>query len=434
MSITKEQVLQMDWKAVQLAIKTPESSATMQTLLRDRAVVSYVSKLMLDAQNREAEVDAQIAVTIPPSTEELAAQATVMADSTATAVADPQVPVAPVTPPASPVQPANHEEEDAEWKSAGVTVTRDASGKGTRYVEEYQVRDEDGTPIGRPTHLEASSLPALAVKKREAHENATRAFHRLKKQKLTFKEKTVFTPEQIQEAARVALEEKDVTKASDVIREVLETSFKKRDQDLQAKIWQEDGRAISNEFMRRHLHDYVPCDANFKVMDEYFKENNLIFTLDNLEAAFQVLKEQGNKLAKAEPSATVPAVVAANPVAPAVVATPAPPVIPVAETPAATPVLVVPAQPPVVVTPVVAATAPTPAVPNQHTTARRPGVNGSLPPGTLSAQRPGTPDPALGRKEFLKTVKDMAPEVMKNKIKTDPQFVKTLESYGIRVR
>jgi hypothetical protein len=257
----------------------------------------------------------------------------------------------------------------------------------------------------------------------------------LKKQKLTFKEKTVLTPEQIQEAARVALESKDTVKASDVIREVIESSYKQRDEELRAKIDQENGRAISNEFMRRHLHDYVPCEANSKAIDEYFRDHNLQFTLDNLEAAFQDLKEQGNKLAKADAVATVPAVVAANPVAPATVVTPVTPVIPAAETPTTVPALVTPeAQPQELVTPVVAATAPTPAAPNQQPAARRPGVNGSLPPGSLSAQRPGTPDPALARKEFLKTVRDMGSDVMKAKLKNDPQFVKQLAAYGIPIK
>jgi hypothetical protein len=196
----------------------------------------------------------------------------------------------------------------------------------------------------------------------------------------------------------------------------------------------ESGRAISNTWMRNHLHDYNPCEANKKAIGDYFTEHNLEFTYDNLEAAFQDLLEQGDKLAKVEAVATRQAVVPANPVPAATATTPALPVIPATETPIAVPVPAV-AQPAAPSQPVVEATVTTPAAaPNVQPAARRPGVNGGLPPGSLSAQRPGTPDPALARKEFLKTVKDMDPKVMRAKLKTDPQFVKQLQAYGIQIR
>lgn len=437
-SITREAVLQMDLKSIFAAIKDPQTGKEMQALLKDRAVASRVSELMIEAQNREAEVDAELARTVPPSTEELAAQAAEMV----AAPTSPNVPEEVVPATEAPIVAGgleafiktNADAEDAALKTVGVVVVRDAKGVPTRYVQEYQVRDEDGTPIGRPTHLEARTIPELIAKKQDAHVNATRAFHRLKKQKLTFKsEKTILTPEEIAEAARMALESKDPSKASDVIREVIEREYQQREHKLREQKDFEDGRAISNEFMRRHLHDYNPCEANQKAIGEYFRDHNLDFTLDNLEVAFQDLLEQSDKLAKVEPVATVPAIVAANPAPVAAVVTPVTPVIPVAETPTTVPASVV-APPTVSSQPVVEATVTTPAAPNQQPAARRPGVNGSLPPGTLSAQRPGTPDPALARKDFLKIVRDMKPEIMKAKLKNDPQFVKQLESYGIKVR
>jgi hypothetical protein len=415
----------MDLKSILAAVKNTETSADMQKLLGDRGsgIATYVSKLMMEAQQREAEVDAQLARVTPPSTEALAAEATAM-------VAEPPVVAAPAV-----VAPASFEVEDAEWKEVGITVVRDGSGKATRYIEEYQVTGEDGRPIGRPTHLEARTLPELTAKKREVHTQATRAFHRLKQQKLTFRQdKTNFTPEQIAEAAKQALESKDSTKAIDVVRQVIESEYQQREQTLQQKEFEQQGKAISNEFLRRHLHDFNPCDANKKMIGDYFAEHNLEFTLDNLEAAFQDLKEQGNKLAKVETDATVTATVAANPEPVAAVVAPATPVIPAAEPAAAVPVSAV-AEPQAVVAPAVPATVSTPAAaPNAQPAARRPGVNGSLPPGTFSAERPGISDPALVRKEFLQSVRKMDPKEMKAKLKSDPQFVKQLESYGIRVR
>lgn len=433
-SITREAVLEMDLKTIFAAVKDPKTSADMQRLMGDRGsgVATHISKLMIENQSREAEVDAQLARTIPPSTEELAAEAAAMAAQpvvVAEAVAEVVAP-APAT-----VKP--YEAEDAELKKLGISVLRDANGSVSRYVEEYQVVGEDGKAIGRPTHLEARTLPEFLSKKREVHTQATRAFHRLKQQKLTFKqqEKTVLSPEAISEAARIALESKDTVKVTDVIRQVIETEYQKRERELTEKQWREDGRRIANEFMRRHLHDYNPCDANNKALGEYLETNNLDYTLDNLEVAFQDLLEQGDKLAKVETVATRQASEAANPAPAATAATPVAPAIPEAETVIAVPASVTPAQPVAVVAPVVEATATTPATaPNVQPVARRLGVNGAIAPGSLSAQRPGTPEPALARKEFLKTIRDMKPEVMKAKLKSDPQFVKQLLAYGIKIQ
>ncbi len=429
-SITREAVLAMDLKSIFAAVKDPKTSADMQKLMGDRGsgVAKHISTLMLENQNREAEVDAQLARTVPPSTEDLAAEAQAMVEPVV-----PTPPIVEVVVPAVAAKP--YEAEDAELKKIGVTVVRDASGVPTRYIEEYHVRTEDGTPIGRATHLEAKTLPELMAKKQEVHTQATRAFHRLKQQKLTFKqEKTILTPEAISEAARIALESKDPAKVTDVIHQVIETEYQKREQELTEKQWREEGRRIANEFMRRHLHDYVPCEANNKALGEYLEKHNLDYTLDNLEVAFEDLLEQGDKLAKVETVATRQASVVANPTPAATAATPVTPAIPVAEPTIAVPASVVPAQPVAVVAPVVEATATTPVTaPNVQPVTRRPGVGGSIVPGSLSAQRPGTPEPALARKEFLKDYQNQNPEEMRKRLK-DPQYVKKLEAYGIKVR
>src|SRR5271157_1853519 len=165
MSITREQVLKMSLADIFKAVKDSSTSAEMQQLLRDRAIASRVSELMLEQKNREEEVDRQITLSNPPTTETLAAEAA--------AVAAEGAPPA-VVPPAETVPPAE----------AMPPVER------KKIVREYQVRDEEGNPIGRPTHLEAWTTDEMYEKMQTAHENATRAFHRLKKQKLQFKSKS----------------------------------------------------------------------------------------------------------------------------------------------------------------------------------------------------------------------------------------------------
>ena len=85
-------------------------------------------------------------------------------------------------------QAAQETAENEQLRAAGITVQRDQSGNITKLIQDYQVADENGAPIGRPTHLEARSWPELVAKQREAHTQAARWGHRLKSQKITFKD------------------------------------------------------------------------------------------------------------------------------------------------------------------------------------------------------------------------------------------------------
>lgn len=406
MSITKEQVLAMSLADIFANVKSSDHviAREMQALLTDRAVAVHVSKLMQtrnqEQAEREAAVDKQIERTAAaPSTEELAAQAAVVA----------------AQPDASVPAPASAEPKK-------------------KIVREYQVRDEDGSPIGRPTHLEAYSEAEMLDKMQVAHESATRAFHRLKKQKLQFKEeeqKRLLTPEEIKAAAAKAVEGKDAAEAERLVRGLLDTEFKQRELQLQQQKDFQEGVRIANEFVMNHLYSFNPVRSNMIALTDYLKEHGLDLTLDNLEAAFIDLNEQGDKLApvvaqnKSVEQTNNTSVTTAS----AVAATNGTPVVeaPVVATPVAA------AQPVVVSTPLVEATVTTPVVANQPITTRRPGVNGGIQPGSLSVPRPVPVDPAQARKEFMQSVKAMKPEEIRKKL-NDPQFVKQLTAYGIKVK
>ena len=182
-TINREDLMKSDWKTISGWMKDPSTQGRVISLMKgDRELGARINRLLL-ARNAEIEqveeqVDHQIAVAVPPTTEELAAQAT-------TAAAE--------VPAAQPVV-----------ETPAPVVER------KKIVREYQVRDEDGNPIGRPTHLEAWSAEEMIDKMQTAHENATRAFHRLKKQKLQFTEKEssrVLTPEDIKAAATHAFDD-----------------------------------------------------------------------------------------------------------------------------------------------------------------------------------------------------------------------------------
>jgi hypothetical protein len=435
MTITKPEVLKMDFPAITAAIKNPETSAGMQSLLRDREVAVYVSEKMMQHKQaleaRENTAD-RLAATIPPTTEELAEQANAMVEEAPTETVTEEPPV--LAPSFTPDSSA----EDVEFRDNGITPHRDGQGKIYKLVQEYQVRDEDGTSIGRPTHLEAKNLLELMGKQRKAHEEAVRFGYRMKKQKLQFKSdqpKSLLTPEQIQEAARIALEEKSGDKAVDVVREILRNDFEKQEVELRNRIALENGRAIAVQFKMNHVYDYYDCDANKKALKDYFDANpDIEFTLDAVEFAFQDLTREGKLVPLPNRGGQTRVDVAANPAPPTSSAAPAaaitaPPIAAV-ETAPVVPVEVPPSSQ---AAPTTTVTTPAVAANNAAPAARRPGVNGGLPPGTLSAQRPGTPDPALTRKEFLQKVAKMDGKVMAHKVKTDPQFVKQLRAAGIQV-
>lgn len=434
MTITKAEVLLMDYAAITGAMKVPETNIQMQTLLRDRAVAAHVSGELLKHKQaieaREATVNV-LAGTIPPSTEELAAQAVEMIGEEPTVAEQPIVEVT-----TGNITNTEAEAEDAEFRENGITPHRDASGKIYKLVQEYQVRDEDGTAIGRPTHLEAKSTLELLSKQRKAHEEAVRFGYRMKKQKLQFKSdapKPLLSAEAIQAAARAALDEKDESKATDVVREIIRSDFEQQEQALRNQIAFENGRAISNEFRSRHLHDYNPCDANKQTLNGYFKDNpDLEFTIDSLEFAFTDLTNRG-KLVPIARQATTHVETVPNPNASTSAAAPtavitAPSVAAVETAP-----VVDAAVPPSQAAPTATVATPAPAA-NVTPPARRPAVNGGLPPGALSAQRPGALSHLQTRKEFLKVILDMKPEVIKQRLRTDPQFVQQFKRHGIPIQ
>jgi len=278
----------------------------------------------------------------------------------------------------APVAPDPAAEEAARVAAEAARIAAEEAAKPKVFAVDYQVRDEKGNAIGRPTHLEAPTEEGLRLKLIEAHTQATRAFHRLKEQKTTFKQPQVQTP--IQQPER--LTDDELKQALNDVR----SEDPKISAQAQAKITLEERRKAaeaqrlyleeqaSYAFLRKHIHDFNNCEANIKMIDEYIKEHKLEWTLDNLELAF-IARE----------SELAPKVV--EPVAP-VVLNPAPTVTPVV-TPAA----------PVVVQPVVPAPV-APAVPNPAPAVPRPGVNGGVVPGESSGVRPAAKPAGLTAEEI----------------------------------
>jgi hypothetical protein len=308
---------------------------------------------------------------------------------------------------ASQIEEARKAEEDQALIDAGITIYRDASGNIVKLVQDYQADDGNGNPIGRPTHLEARSWVELVRKQKEAHTQATRAFHRLKDQKTTFTKKVV---EPIKIPQVPLMSEDDRIQAaldlnSDDENVVLKAERKLRSDDIlrgqqQKAVLDEQARQtqVSDAFKARHTRDYNPCQANAKLMTDYLREhtdaygNPLAFTEDNLELAFAAIEPQlvpaqaPVETETAQPVTNTPAVPTTQQV------TLKPPTPEIQPTAAAEATLVTPAAPP--------------AAPNPRTVDTRRGVNVGLQPGQSTGLRPAATPSGLTMKDIAKWTGD----------------------------
>jgi hypothetical protein len=257
--------------------------------------------------------------------------------------------------------------------------------KNKKIVVEYQIKDEEGNPIGRPTHLEATSDEEMRTKMIEAHTQATRAFHRLKKQKVqSLREvnQPISTAPTMSDADLLAavkdLKSDDPKVALEAHRKLNAAEVAKANAEADAKV------AVTNElrrqekvsfdFLKAHQKDFNNCEANVNLIKNYFQENELAWTSDNLEIAFHALE---NELA---------------PVAAPVIATPPANPVPAAVVPATSAAVQAQPVPAAPVTPVL----PANPVPAQS----RPGVNGGIIPGQNSAVRPAVTSKGLTMDEI----------------------------------
>lgn len=267
----------------------------------------------------------------------------------------------------TPEQKAVKEQAEAERIKAEqlqAEVARQAAENAKakqKIVVDYQVKDEDGSPIGRPTHLEADTEEEMRAKIIDAHVHATRAFHRLKKVKANFKDeqpiKAGLTDSELQA---------EITKLKDdpaAVQQKITEEVAKRVEANRLEV--ERQMRVSQQFLNAHKEDFNNCQANVDLIKDYFREHNLSWTYDNLEIAFNAIEP---KLA--------PVVV--EPAAPTAPVNPAPVVAPTTTTPAAPPV----------VQPTTPATVQ-PTTPNNPVVVEpRPGVNGGIIPGGNSGVRP----------------------------------------------
>jgi hypothetical protein len=285
-------------------------------------------------------------------------------------------------------------------EAAQVEAARKAEeSRPKKFVLDYQVTDDDGNPIGRPTHLEATSLEELSAKQKEAHVQATRAFHRLKNQKATFKPTQQPTAEQDADLLK-AMEDLKSEKSETVVdahRRIasIEVRRAQAEQDKNsAEIRRQ--QEVSQVFLKRHIKDFNNCQANINLVADYFKEHQLEWTLDNLEITFAAIE---HKLA---------------PVAEPAVESNAQPTPTITEQPTPQPVATVTAQP----------TTQTNTVVDQP----RPGVNGGIIPGQNSGTRPNGGLPVTPKIDWAAEIRSWDGPTMRRKMQ-DPKVRPHVDQY-----
>lgn len=407
--LTRPQVLELEPQLLRVLVSFPEGSA---------AVEESFNKVMLRAddddeavaeQKRKADADKAAADAAVAEQTRLAKEAAdnAAADAAARASADRSAAIA---------------AEDAELAKDDIAVERDANGNIAKFIQEYQVVDESSRPIGRRTHLEARSWIDLVRKQRVAHENASRAFARVKEQKLTFQKKQ--EDQQRNTDAEMATAIQDLNSADPAKKLAAIRKIAASDPEAQKAQREADEVKETWKFRSQHVKDFNPCAANVKLMTDYIRENQLEWTADNLELGFMALESQlaPVELPRTEPAPNPTPVTKVTPVAP--VATvpnnpapvvPVPPVVPPASTPAE---VHTPAQPAPVENPPAPAASPRPTF---H--------GGGLVPGeTVSGARPLPSAVKLTKREIA----SWDPATMRKNMQ-DPEIARQMEALGIKV-
>jgi hypothetical protein len=372
---TRDTIKSMSVEDLKKIVKDPAKLHAYNTFLQTREGIQVAAEIMAEAGETPVVVDPIPTEEVDPAVAEAAARAAKVEEDR----------LAQEAVVAAQAAAAKAEADRIAQEAAAVAAAEAAKPK--KIVVEYQATDENGQPIGRPTHLEASSWEEMSRKQQEAHVQATRAFHRLKQQKTTFKKQEVVSSPLMseEETAKAAedLKSDDEVKAIAADRKLRADQILRDQRKLAIERENNHQKEVALEWMTKHIGDYNRCQANGKILAGYLEANDLEWTVDNLDLAFAATESQ---LAPFEaPVAAVPA--------PAVVDNP-PAAVPQVTTPTPAPVI----QP----VAVVAAETPVPPapVPNAPAPAARPGVNASIVPGQSSAPRPAAKPAGLTMKEI----------------------------------
>lgn len=390
--ITKEMIKGMKAAEFMEAMSHPELKKQIDEVLADPRTIAEI-RAAETAANVDPEVAAAQEALRVAEAEKAAEEAAEQAAAAAAAVAAEA---------AAAIAAQSPEETARLAELARLQVEKDAleaaiAAKPKKIIVEYQPEDENGHPIGRATHLEATSWEEMSKKQQECHVQAVRAMSRFKKQKdaqTYVKPQPVIptlTDEEILQA-QTDLQSGDPVKVERGKQKLQLDAVVKLQKEAQEAKNVAEGQRIAYEFMQSHILDYKSCTANGLLLNEYLQENNLAFTVNNLEVAFEELKDKLAPVEQKVPEPTTTSVpVVANPAT----------VAPVTPPPVAPAAVVAP-----VVAPVVASNVPAPVV--------KPRVHGGIVPGSLGGGKPVTVTAKLTKADIKAWTKEQMRQEMQN--------------------
>lgn len=176
-------------------------------------------------------------------------------------------------------------------------AAEEAAKPKQKIVREYQVRDSNGKPIGRPTRLVADTWEEMSQKLELAHTEAVRYAERMKERvsKTVSPEPvevvpTVLTKEQ-RDAAEKDLESKDEAKKT--LAQIKIENDNRNQAKLEDYVKAENQRQTdeTSKFFQARP-DFYPCEANAIEIRKYLDAKKLPWTATNLEEAFEVMEHK----------------------------------------------------------------------------------------------------------------------------------------------
>lgn len=399
-AMTRKQVVSLPSTTIRAIMKDPERAQAFSDIINTAEGQAAVADVLNEIQ--VPVVPEEVVPVAEPTDDEKAAAAIQQAE------ADRKIEEARVAEEARKALDGAAQAEAAALATAGITITKDAAGNIIKIVKKYQATDENKEPLGHPTYLEAKSWAELSNKQEAAHTNALRLAERIRKQKVTFKQPTQnalepLTDEQIKDYIKIfESEPKTSAKFIEAMNAVGDNKL------AQAQIRERAAAdsAVVTSWMRSHLYDFKPNEANSAMLTGYLRDNNLDYTRDNLEVAFLAVQDQltgvESPSVSTEPENETP-------------------VTPVVVTPVATAAEVLAAPAPVQVSLPVAAAPVAPAPVIQQAPARRPGVSGGIQPGSLTAPRLEQKAPTeLTKKDVAQIAKN--PKEFRRRMAMEPGF------------
>jgi hypothetical protein len=168
------------------------------------------------------------------------------------------------------------------------------------FSRSYQPTDEVGAPIGKRTVLGPfETADELLDAMEQANIAAVRGYHKLKNTVPTIvKPDTGWTPRKLtaDEESAAGFKLLDPTHAREGLRTLVDAEFGLTELQAELKAGREaraasNRQAVAYQWMSAHP-DFYNCNANGKVLADYLNSNQLEWTPDNLDTAFEMTAPQ----------------------------------------------------------------------------------------------------------------------------------------------